>query len=236
MQKLMGYMRAAMEQYDMIQDGDKLAVGLSGGKDSVAMLAALARMRSFLPTKFELIAIIVDQRFSGDDTDYSELELLCQDSGVPLIIERTNMGRLIFETRKEKNPCSLCARIRRGTLHDLAKAAGCNKLALGHHLDDAAETFMMNLLSGGTIGSFSPVTYLTRKDITVIRPMIFARENDTARVVRREGLPVVKSACPVDDSTERQEIKVLLDSLQHKYGDVRSKILGALQQGNISDY
>lgn len=236
MRKLMGYMRAAMEQYNMVQDGDKIAVGLSGGKDSVAMFAALARMRSFYPVKFELTAIIIDQRFKGEDTDYSTLEVLCKNIEIPLVIKRTNIGKLIFEIRAEKNPCSLCTRMRRGELHDAAKAAGCNKLALGHHLDDVAETFMMNLLNGGTIGAFSPVTYLTRKDITVIRPMIFARESDTARVVRREGLPVVKNACPVDDSTERQEVKILLDSLAHKYGDVRSKILGALQQSSTSGF
>jgi tRNA 2-thiocytidine biosynthesis protein TtcA len=236
MQKLMSYMRSAMEHYNMISDGDKVAVGLSGGKDSVAMLAALARMRSFYPAKYDLTAIIMDPRFDGEDTDYSVLQALCENIGVPCIIRRTEIGRLIFETREEKNPCSLCARMRRGILHDETKAAGCNKLALGHHLDDAAETFMMNLLNGGTIGSFSPVTYLSRKDITVIRPMIFARESDAARAARHENLPVVKSRCPADGATERQEVKVLLNALEHKYGDVRSKILGALQNGSISGY
>lgn len=236
MQKLMGYMRAAIEQYDMIQDGDKIAVGLSGGKDSLALFAALAHMRSFLPVKFDLTAIIIDQRFNGDDTDYSALELFCESIKIPLTIRRTNIGRLVFETREEKNPCSLCARMRRGELHNLAKAIGCGKIALGHHMDDAAETFMMNLLNGGIIGSFSPVTYLSRNDITVIRPMIFARESDAARVVRRKGLPVVQKLCPVDGVTQRQDVKILLDSLENKYGDVRSKILGALQKGSISGY
>jgi tRNA(Ile)-lysidine synthetase-like protein len=236
MQKLMSYMRSAMEQYDMVQDGDKIAIGLSGGKDSVAMLSALASMRSFCKKKFKLTAIIIDPRFSGKDTDYGELEMLCENIGVPLVIKRTDIGNIIFNTRQEKNPCSLCARMRRGVLHDLAKEAGCNKLALGHHMDDAAETFMMNLLNGGTIGSFSPVTYLSRKDITVIRPMIFARESDTARAVRRTGLPVVNKSCPVDGKTERQDVKLLLDSLEDKYGDVRNKILGALQRGSISGY
>ncbi len=236
MQKLMSYMRAAMEQYDMVQDGDNIALGLSGGKDSVAMLSGFARLRSFFPKKFELTAIIIDQRFKGEDTDYSALEVLCKNIEIPLVIKRTNIGKLIFEIRAEKNPCSLCARMRRGELHDAAKAAGCNKLALGHHLDDVAETFMMNLLNGGTIGAFLPVTYLTRKDITVIRPMIFARESDTTRVVRREGLPVVQKVCPIDGKTEREEVKILLDSLEQKYGDVRSKILGALQRGSVSGF
>jgi tRNA 2-thiocytidine biosynthesis protein TtcA len=236
MQQLMSYMRSAMEHYNMISDGDKLAVGVSGGKDSVAMLAALARMRGFYPAKFDLTAIIMDPRFNGEDTDYSELEALCVKINVPCVIRRTQIGSVIFETRNEKNPCSLCARMRRGILHDEAKAADCNKLALGHHMDDAAETFMMNLLNGGTIGSFSPVTYLSRKDITVIRPMIFARESDAARVSKRESLPIVKSQCPVDGATERQEVKLLINSLERKYGNVRSKIIGALQNGGISGY
>jgi len=236
MQKLMSYMRSAMEQYDMIQEGDRVAVGVSGGKDSLALLAALARMRSFYPYKYELAAISMDPCFNGFETDYSEVETMCEKLEVPYIIRRTEIGRIIFETRNEKNPCSLCARMRRGVLHDEAKAAGCNKLALGHHMDDAAETFLMNLLNGGHIGCFSPVTYLSRKDITVIRPMIFARESDAARVAKRENLPVVKSKCPVDGTTERQEVKQLLTSLEHKYGDVRSKILGAMQRGNIDGF
>jgi len=236
MQKLMSYMRSAMEQYNMIQEGDKVAVGVSGGKDSLALLTALARMRSFYPYKYSLVAISMDPCFNSQKTDYSEIETLCEKLNVPYIIRRTEIGRIIFETRNEKNPCSLCARMRRGVLHDEAKAAGCNKLALGHHMDDAAETFLMNLLNGGHIGCFSPVTYLSRKDITVIRPMIFARESDAVRVARREGLPVIKSRCPVDGATERQEVKLLLTSLEHKYGDVRSKILGAMQRGNIDGF
>lgn len=236
MQKLMSYMRSAMERYEMIQAGDRVAVGLSGGKDSVALLVALARMRQFYPYPYELTVITMDPCFDGKETDYEPLSALCRELGVEYIIRRTGIGRLIFEMREEKNPCSLCARMRRGVLHDETKLAGCNKLALGHHMDDAAETFMMNLFNGGHIGSFSPVTYLSRKDITLIRPMIFARESDAARVVRREGLPVVKSACPVDGKTERQEVKELLKSLEPKYGDIRGKILGAMQRGRIDGY
>ena len=160
---------------------------------------------------------------------------------IPITVFETN----IFDVanNSEKSPCYLCARMRRGALHDLAKAAGCDKLALGHHLDDAAETFLMNLLNGGRIGSFSPVTYLSRKDITVIRPMIFCRESDAKRVVRRENLPVVKNRCPVDGATERQDVKELLNSLEKKgllhekkYGDIRGKILTALQNGSIDGY
>ncbi len=236
MQKLMSYMRSAMEQYNMIEDGDRIAVGLSGGKDSVAMLAALAQMRSFYPKKYELVAITVDPCFNNEDGDYSALEELCKSLSVEYVIKRTELYKIIFEVRQESNPCSLCARMRRGALHDLAKSVGCNKLALGHHMDDAAETFMMNLLNGGHIGCFSPVTYLSRKDLYMIRPMIFARESDCARVARRNDLPVVKSKCPADGATERQDIKELLTSFEKKYGSIRNKILGAMQRGGISGF
>ena len=143
---------------------------------------------------------------------------------------------MVFDIRQESNPCSLCARMRRGALHDAAKAAGCNKIALGHHLDDVAETFIMNLFNGGTLDCFMPVTYLSRKDLYMIRPMIFARESDCARVCRREGLPIVKSKCPADGNTEREEVKFFLTSLEKKYGNVREKILGAMQRKGINGY
>ena len=235
MQKLMSHMRAAMERYEMIRAGDRVAVGLSGGKDSVALLAALARMRDYYPQPFELVAVSIDMGFA-EGTDYAPLQKLCDGLGVPYRIKRTQIGLIIFDLRQEKNPCSLCARMRRGALHDEVKAMGCSKLALGHHMDDAAETFMMNLLHEGRVGCFSPVTYLSRKDLTMIRPMVFARESDCARVVRREGLPVVKSKCPADGVTERQNTKELLTALEKDYSDVRQKILGAMQRGNISGF
>lgn len=229
-------MRSACQQYDMINDGDRIAVGVSGGKDSVCLLAAMANLRRFYPCKFELVAITVDPRFGGEEGDYSQIEELCKKLDVEYIIKRTQLAEVIFDIRKESNPCSLCARMRRGALHDAAKEAGCNKIALGHHLDDVAETFIMNLFNGGTLDCFMPVTYLSRKDIYIIRPLIFARESDCARVVRRENLPVVKSKCPADGHTERQEVKEFLSSLEKKYGDVRHKILGAMQRKEINGY
>lgn len=229
-------MRSACQQYDMINDGDRIAVGVSGGKDSVCLLAAMANLRRFYPCKFELVAITVDPRFGGEEGDYSQIEELCKKLDVEYIIKRTQLAEVIFDIRKESNPCSLCARMRRGALHDAAKEAGCNKIALGHHLDDVAETFIMNLFNGGTLDCFMPVTYLSRKDIYMIRPLIFARESDCARVVRRENLPVVKSKCPADGQTERQEVKEFLSSLEKKYGDVRHKILGAMQRKEINGY
>lgn len=236
MQKMMSHMRSAMEKYNMVADGDRIAVGLSGGKDSTAMLVALANIRRFYPHKFDLVAISLDPCFGGEETDYSPLEKLCAELDVEYIIKRTELGKIIFETRKEKNPCSLCAKMRRGALHDAAKAAGCNKVALGHHMDDATQTFMMNLLNGGHIGCFSPVTYLSRKDIFVIRPMIFCRESEPARIVRRMELPVVKSRCPADGVTERESMKILLKDFEKKYGDINSKIIGAMQRKGIDGW
>lgn len=220
----------------MIKEGDRIAVGVSGGKDSIALLAAMANLRKFYPEKFELVAITLDPRFGGEDGDYSEIEKLCEELEVEYIVKRTQLAEVIFDIRKESNPCSLCARMRRGALHDAAIASGCNKIALGHHLDDVAETFIMNLFNGGTLDCFMPVTYLSRKDLYMIRPMIFARESDCARVVRRANLPVVKSRCPADGTTERQEVKEFLDSLEKKYGSVRHKILGAMQRKEINGY
>ncbi len=236
MQKLLSYMRSACQQYEMIKDGDRIAVGVSGGKDSMALLAAMANLRKFYPEKFELVAITLDPRFGGEDGDYSEIEKLCEMLEVEYIVKRTQLAEVIFDIRKESNPCSLCARMRRGALHDAAIAAGCNKIALGHHLDDVAETFIMNLFNGGTLDCFMPVTYLSRKDIYMIRPMIFARESDCARVARKENLPVVKSRCPADGTTERQDVKEFLNSLEKKYGSVRHKILGAMQRKGINGY
>lgn len=236
MQILMSRMRAAMERYDMIAPGDRVAVGVSGGKDSLALLKGLAELRRFYPAPFEVVALTADPGFFGKEADYSAVQDLCDELGVEYIIRRTELYKVIFETRKESNPCSLCARMRRGILHDMTKAAGCNKLALGHHMDDAAETFMMNLLSGGTIGSFRPVTYLSRKDLTVIRPMIFATEKEVASAARRENLPVVKSPCPMDKTSERQKVKELIAALEKDYPNLRGKITGAMQRGNITGW
>ena len=236
MQMLMSRMRAAMERYDMIAPGDRVAVGVSGGKDSLALLKGLAELRRFYPAPFEVVALTADPGFFGKEADYSAVQALCDELGVEYIIRRTELYHVIFETRKESNPCSLCARMRRGILHDMTKAAGCDKLALGHHMDDAAETFMMNLLSGGTIGSFRPVTYLSRKDLTMIRPMIFATEKEVASAARRENLPVVKSPCPMDKTSERQKVKELIAALEKDYPNLQGKITGAMQRGNISGW
>lgn len=233
MQNLMSRMRAAMEKYNMIEEGDVVAVGVSGGKDSLALLYALSEMRRFYPVKYEVKAITADMSFFGEKTDFSEITALCESLGVEHIIRETELYHIIFETRKEKNPCSLCARMRRGILHDMTKETGCTKLALGHHMDDAAETFMMNLLSGGRIESFRPVTYLSRKDLTMIRPMILATEKEVLSAARKMNLPTVESPCPMDKTSNRNEMKELLAELEKKYPSLKEKIIGGLQKADI---
>lgn len=236
MKKLLSLTRAAVDKYNMIEAGDKIAVGVSGGKDSLALLYALAKLRDFYPKPFSLVAITLDYQFNGVAEDYTEIEALCKELKVKYIVRRTNLWEVIFETRKEKNPCSLCAKMRRGLLHDTAVANGCNKVALGHHLDDAAETFLMNLLNGGKIGCFSPVSYLSKKKLYLIRPLIFAYEKDVAAAARRANLPVVKSRCPMDKVSNRQNMKELLKSLEKDYPAVRKKIVGALERSHIDNW
>lgn len=236
MKKLLSLTRAAVDKYNMIEAGDKIAVGVSGGKDSLALLYALAKLRDFYPKPFSLVAITLDYQFNGVAEDYTEIEALCKELKVKYIVRRTNLWEVIFETRKEKNPCSLCAKMRRGLLHDTAVANGCNKVALGHHLDDAAETFLMNLLNGGKIGCFSPVSYLSNKKLYLIRPLIFAYEKDVDAAARRANLPVVKSRCPMDKVSNRQNMKELLSALEKDYPAVRKKIVGALERSHIDNW
>ena len=236
MQILMSRMRAAMEKYNMIEDGDIIAVGVSGGKDSLALLYALAEMRRFYPKKYNVKAITADMGFFGNKTDFSEITALCDKLGVEHIIRESELYHIIFETRKETNPCSLCARMRRGILHDMTKEEGCTKLALGHHMDDAAETFMMNLLSGGRIESFRPVTYLSRKDLTMIRPMIFATEKEVISAAKKMSLPTVESPCPEDKTSNRNDMKELLAVLEKDYPALKEKITGGLQKANLSGW
>ena len=233
MQKILGYIRRACQEFDLIEDGDRIAVGVSGGKDSLVLLSGLALMRRFYEKKYEVVAVTVDPRFSGQETDYTAVSEMCGELGVEYRIVRTDIGEIVFDIRKEPNPCSLCAKMRRGALHDEAKAAGCSKLALGHNNDDAIETFMMNLFKEGRIGCFAPITYLSRKDITVIRPLVFAPEKDVMSCARRNGFNVVKSACPADKKTTRQTTKELLAELERRDKGVKQRIFGAMRRAGI---
>lgn len=236
MQKIMGEMRAAMERYEMVEPGDRIAVGVSGGKDSLVLLCALAQLRAYYPQPFEVAALTVDPCFGGKETDYSPVAALCASLGVEYHLRRSRLGEIIFEERKEKNPCSLCARMRRGILHNMAKEAGCKKLALGHHFDDAVQTFFMNLFYGGKLACFSPKTYLSRKDLWMIRPLIFTEESEIRAAARRNALPVVKSACPADGATSRQDTAGLIADLEKQFPDLRAKVMGAMQRANLSNW
>ena len=231
---LLSFVRRAVDDYSMIDDGDKIAVGISGGKDSLALLCALAYLRRFYPKKFEIIALTVDMGFEG--SDFSSISKLCEDLDVPYHIVPTQLAQIIFEERKEKSPCSLCAKMRRGVIHSSAKELGCNKVALGHHFDDVVETFILNLFFEGRIGCFSPVTYLSRKDITLIRPLIYMPEKDVRYFTSKNELPVVKSSCPADGNTQREEMKKLLAELDRKHKGLRYRIFGALQRGEIDGF
>lgn len=236
LQKLLSLVRAAVDKYNMIEDGDRIAVCVSGGKDSVVMLLCLINLKIFYPKKFHLCAITLDPQFNGESADYSEIQAICDKHHIPYIIKRTELYHIIFEERKESNPCSLCARMRRGLLHDIAKELNCNKIALAHHLDDAAETFIMNLFGNGRAECFSPVSYLSRKDLYMIRPMVFAYETDIIRVVNKENVPIVESRCPADEKTNREDTKILLADLEKRYPALRQKIIGGMQRGNISNW
>ena len=235
-QRLCGLMRKAIVQYDMLQDGDKVCVGVSGGKDSVALTLALAQLQKYIDIKFDLVAVTLDPQFYSKPTDYSALEKLFSEKGIEYVIRRTDIGPIIFDQRKEDNPCSLCARMRRGALHDVAKELGCNKIALGHHLDDAIETFYMNLWNEGRIGTFSPVTYLSRKDVTMIRPMALAVESDVVAAVNQMKMPIVKSACPADGVTNRQNMKDFITEKCKTDPSFRAKSLNAFQKKDLDGW
>ena len=236
MQKMLSYIRRACDDYNMIEDGDKIAVGVSGGKDSVMLLAALCTMRRFYPKKYDIVAVILDPQFNGVQTDYAPIEKFCSENSVELVIKRTEIGKIIFEERREKSPCSLCARMRRGALHDATRELGCNKIALGHHYNDVIETFLMNLFSEGRIGCFSPVTYLSRKDITMIRPLIYAPESEIAAAVDRLSLPIIKSRCPADGNTLRQTVKERIAEDEKQNAGISEKIFGALVRSGIDGW
>ena len=225
MQKLMGLVRRCVEDYDMIRAGDKIAVGVSGGKDSLALLVLLAGLRAYLP--FELEAITIDM---GLGMDYTGVEALCETWKVPYTIVKTEITPIIFDHRKEKNPCSLCAKMRRGALNQAILAGGFHKLALGHHYDDAVETFLMSLLFEGRISCFQPVTNLDRTGIIQIRPMLYLHEKTVDNFAARMELPVIANRCPVDKATKREEVKQLIFELSKTYPDLKERIFGAMQR------
>ena len=232
LQRLLSYTRKAVDEYDMIQEGDHIAVGISGGKDSLTLIYALHGLRRFYPKKFELSAITVDLGFEG--FDLSPIQKLCSEMGVPYRIVKSEIYDILFNVRKESNPCSLCAKMRKGALNQAIKEMGCNKVAYAHHKDDIIETMLLSLIFEGRFHSFSPRTYLDRMDLTVIRPLMFVDEMDVIGFKNKYDLPVVRSKCPVDGHTKRQYAKELLKQLSTDHPGVRERMFHAILTGNIS--
>ncbi|MCD8212286.1 MAG: tRNA 2-thiocytidine(32) synthetase TtcA [Oscillospiraceae bacterium] len=228
MNKILSHVRRCVEDYDMIQPGDRLAVGVSGGKDSLVLLDALYRLSSFFPVPFSLEAITLD--LGLPDMDFSPVADWCESRHIPYTLKKTEIARIIFDERKEKNPCSMCAKMRRGALNDLLLERGISKLALGHHFDDAVETFYLSLIYEGRLSCFQPVTYMERSGITQIRPLLYCKEGHIRTVAQREGLPVVQNSCPADKETKRQEIKDLLSELSQRYPRIKDYTFGAMQR------
>lgn len=234
MKKVVSLIRRAVEDYNMICEGDRIAVGVSGGKDSLVLLCALAELSKYYPKKFEVVALTLDL---GYNADYSEVQKLCDKLGVEYKIKYTNFKEIIFDIRKESNPCSLCAKMRRGALNDMALENGCRKVALGHHNDDVLETFFLSLIYEGRINCFSPSTYLDRTDITQIRPMIYVRERDVRGVVRNHNIPVVENPCPANGVTKREYMKNLIRQIEKETTPgLRKRLFHAIQYSEMDGW
>ena len=234
LQQLLSFTRKAVDEYQMIEAGDKIAVGISGVKDSLTLLYALAGLRRFYPKPFDLIAITVDLGYEKFHTE--KIEALCQKLDVPYHVVKTDIARILFEERKESNPCSLCAKMRKGALNEAVKKLGCNKVAYAHHKDDIIETMILSLIFEGRFHSFSPKSYLDRMDLTVIRPMMYVNEADVIGFQRKYELPVEKSRCPVDGLTKRQYAKDLIHQLELDHPGAKQRMFTAIINGNIEGW
>ncbi|MBO4584635.1 MAG: tRNA 2-thiocytidine(32) synthetase TtcA [Clostridia bacterium] len=235
MQRVLSYMRRAVDDYNLIADGDRIAVGVSGGKDSVLLLSALNALRRFYGKEFSIVGITLDMGFD-EGSDFSPLRGYFDGLGIEYHVKETQIGQIVFNARQEDSPCSLCARMRRGALHDEAKALGCNKLALGHNRDDLLETFVMNMLYEGRLGVFAPMTYLDRKDITVIRPLGLMPERDVIGAANRLSLPIVKQHCLADGNTSREETKRMLLALEKEKRGSMNKLFGAIRRSHLNGW
>ena len=229
LQRVLSEVRKAVDDYHMIAEGDKIAVGMSGGKDSLTLLYALSSLRRFYPHPFDLVAVTVDLGFAN--LDLTEIKKLCEKLEVPYTVVKTQIGQIVFEQRQENNPCALCAKMRKGALNEAMKQLGCNKIAYAHHMDDVVETMMLSLLYEGRFHTFSPVTYLDDTGLTVIRPLIYMKEADVIGFVRKYEVPVVKSPCPADGHTKREYVKQLLKQLNTENPGVKQRMFTAIQNG-----
>jgi len=233
MQKILSKMRKAIEDYNMIEEGDKIAVALSGGKDSVTLLYALKNLQIFYPKKFELMAIAINPGF--EDFDTSILENIAKDVNVELVVVPSDIKTIVFDIRKEKNPCSLCANLRRGMLNSVAKEYGCNKIALGHNEDDVIETFLLNMIYAGKISTFAPISYMDRSEMTLIRPLIYTQEKNTKSFIKG-NINIMPKVCPADGESKREYALNLLKSIEIQYKHSRSNIIGAIKRDNVNGW
>lgn len=233
-QKLLSYVRRAVDDYKMIEENDKIAIGLSGGKDSISLLLALSDLRKFYPKKFDICAITVSLGFDG--SDFTPMEELCKKIDVDYHVIDTQIGEIIFDARKESNPCSLCAKMRKGALNNKADELGCNKIALGHNRDDIIETFMMSLIFEARISTFQPVSFLEKKKLFSIRPLMYVPESDIKGYIRKNNLPIIKNPCPANGNTKRQEMKDLIKDLCRKYDNADTKIFNAISRSKIDGW
>ena len=234
MQKILGYMRKAIRAYDMIQNGDKIAVCLSGGKDSITMLKGIKMLQTYFDKDFEIVAVSVNPGFEFFNCEF--LQKTCAEIDVPLIIEHSDIKQIVFDIREEKRPCSLCANIRRGILNSVAIREGCNKIALGHNEDDALETLLMNLFLTGAFSTFAPTSYMDRSKITVIRPLIYTPEKEIKKFVKREHIEVMNKACPMDGVSKREYMKHLLSTLNSDIPMCRANLLGVIKRNKINGW
>ena len=234
LQRILSFTRRAVQDYNMIEEGDCIAIGISGGKDSMTLACALKSLQRFYPKHFAIKAITLDLNFPDASTEH--IKRLCDEIDIELIIVPTDIYQVVFEIRKEKNPCSLCAKMRRGALHNAAKEAGCNKVALGHHFDDAVETLLLNLFNEGRLGCFSPVSYLDRSDITLIRPFIYVPEKQISKFVNKENIIIPPKACKADGYTDRAKMKHMLTQMEKEEPGVKTRLFGAMERANLSGF
>ena len=231
MQKLMSQVRKCVRDYNMLEPGDRVVAGVSGGKDSLALLRLMAELRDHSPVPFSLHAVTLDMGY--EEMDFSPVADLCARLKVPYTVKQTQIREIVFDIRKEENPCALCAKLRRGILNDAALELGANKVALGHHYDDAIETFLLSMIYEGRLSSFLPVTYMDRTGLTLIRPMLYLHEKTVSNFVARENLPVVHNPCPADKNTKREDVKALLYELEGRYPGLKDNIFGGLQRSPL---
>ena len=234
MQRILSYMRKAIEKYNMIEEGDKILIGLSGGKDSITLAMGLKALQRFYPKKFDIICASINPGFDFFDSDF--LKSTCEKIGIPFIEEKSHIKEIVFDIRNEKNPCSLCANLRRGILNSVAQREGCNKIALGHNEDDVLETFFLNLLYAGNLNTFAPISYMDRSKITLIRPMIYISEKEIRKFIKRNNIEVMPKVCPMDGVSKREDMKKMIINFEKEIPTIKANITGAIKRANINGW